>query len=763
MALVTAHHKFGQTKIGRGASVQQGDQHIGQVVHTFNIAEAYISCQHEPTLREVGLVPGSKRRCDEATEHHEFQGHSLRKRRRIGRGKKDFKGKVDEKQAGERQGKSALHACDRIEELSQAFEIVNAAAINIPEASQRPSLLRLFQQVYDALLLSPIPRLVLRTPASSLKISHPGTSTPNEKEGALVPICQQAAPIHGLAIICIVLILSLSCRNVSGKDVSRVIARCQQDRLLPLLSTLLGFGIARYLYSGQIGKALTGLTGDCILFEDAFRKETPVPMSTCQDFSILKAFLEVHYRGTTGEVFAKTGRFNLMLGSRRGLVIRGSDWSSRGCIKPRQRVVMSVYLSTDTPECTKCQSELIVSANGDFFCTLCQRYFRDCDSLKYFNQTVASPANYLHVPGPSQQSRKLAAPSLIPRIEELNADEDKEEEDVNIPDTEGLQNIDLLLKPCRERPVTRINLEENQAVLANGAFESPSTAASIQMSDWALSHPETKGQANRRVSPPPPPMISEDSTNLGLSSWTVLTPAVLVTRMQPHQSVEYAVDFMRKLLWGYPYQGIHTTTGAYLIVFDASERGQIEAQKVFQTTALDLLWAFRADIELHLYNNEAVSTLQYHHYYAMAESTAESRAYFHDTVLEHFNDTTTGVGTRTSMDTPDAHRNDAPPSLPPPRYTDTLEDWVDSAWKFDEVHDHNRLVPMEPVSSLLGRAQLETDQDKDEDMNIDNIHAAWAIDRRLTEISSKFENWANARSLMLSKALAYCRGIEETH
>lgn len=71
-----------------------------------------------------------------------------------------------------------------------------------------------------------------------------------------------------------------------------------------------------------------------------------------------------------------------MLGSRRGLAIRPSDWSTRQ-IKARSCVIMSVYLNTDDARCTTCESDLMVSNMGEFYCERCKRYYRDCDTLRY--------------------------------------------------------------------------------------------------------------------------------------------------------------------------------------------------------------------------------------------------------------------------------------------------------------------------------------------------------------------------------------------
>ena len=90
-------------------------------------------------------------------------------------------------------------------------------------------------------------------------------------------------------------------------------------------------------------------------------------MSTCEHFTILKAFLAVHYQGTIGESYVEAGHFNLLLGSRRGFAIRNSEWSMKGRIKSGMRVVMAVYLRTPKTRCPQCRTVLVVSDGGEFF------------------------------------------------------------------------------------------------------------------------------------------------------------------------------------------------------------------------------------------------------------------------------------------------------------------------------------------------------------------------------------------------------------
>lgn len=129
--------------------------------------------------------------------------------------------------------------------------------------------------------------------------------------------------------LCVFFFSCLTHRNVSRKDVFKIVTHCQEDRILPFLTWLLGVGLARYLYLGSVSRSLTGLAGGSIILEDAFQQRRRVSMSVCEHFSILKAFLEVHYQGRPGEPLVKAGQLNMTLGSRWDSAIRSSDWQTK--------------------------------------------------------------------------------------------------------------------------------------------------------------------------------------------------------------------------------------------------------------------------------------------------------------------------------------------------------------------------------------------------------------------------------------------------
>lgn len=156
-------------------------------------------------------------------------------------------------------------------------------------------------------------------------------------------------------------------RNLSTQDILRLLTKCQQDQLMPLLTFLLGFGLYRYL-------ALTSLTATpttqyFLTLEDAYGRSRPVAMDVCVDFSVLRQFLQAHYRqtsGTAGEALVKAGQFHLLLGSRRGRLIQAEEWSTPGGIKKGSRIVNSVFVSINDSKCPACSTILIVTDRGEF-------------------------------------------------------------------------------------------------------------------------------------------------------------------------------------------------------------------------------------------------------------------------------------------------------------------------------------------------------------------------------------------------------------
>lgn len=142
--------------------------------------------------------------------------------------------------------------------------------------------------------------------------------------------------------------------------------KCKEDQLTPVLTFILGFAVYHYLCT----RLITRLPSTHYLtLEDAYGRSRLLSMDVFGDYSIIKKFLECHYRdmtGTAGEVLVRAGRFHLLLGSRRGNIIQKADWLVTGRIKPGSRIVNSVYIDSDDMKCLQCQVEFIVSKTGEF-------------------------------------------------------------------------------------------------------------------------------------------------------------------------------------------------------------------------------------------------------------------------------------------------------------------------------------------------------------------------------------------------------------
>jgi len=174
------------------------------------------------------------------------------------------------------------------------------------------------------------------------------------------------SPSQQFVALFLFLVTFIACRNVPKEEISKVLARCQQDRMLPLITGVLGAGIVHCVYTTQIARSLSGLSGDCITLENAFGGKRLVSMAICEHLDILKAYLKVDYQQTAGKPFVVIAHFNLLMGSRKGVAIGSHEWASKGRIKPRSRLVTAVFILTEEPRCLKCRSPLSALMTGDF-------------------------------------------------------------------------------------------------------------------------------------------------------------------------------------------------------------------------------------------------------------------------------------------------------------------------------------------------------------------------------------------------------------
>lgn len=183
--------------------------------------------------------------------------------------------------------------------------------------------------------------------------------------------CTSLAPVTTAAvdrtilIICAGILSTWFGRHVSMQDVVCFLAKCKDDQLITLLTFMLGLTIYQRFCMRYIAKLPEPHQ---LTFEDAYGHVRPLSMDVCADFSVLKQFLEVHYKtckSTAGEALIKAGRFHMTLGSRRGNLIGSTDWSISGRIQPGSRIVNCVFIDSEDMKCLHCQQALIISKIGE--------------------------------------------------------------------------------------------------------------------------------------------------------------------------------------------------------------------------------------------------------------------------------------------------------------------------------------------------------------------------------------------------------------
>lgn len=142
--------------------------------------------------------------------------------------------------------------------------------------------------------------------------------------------------------------------------------------------------------------------------------------------------------------FVNAGQFNLMLGSRQGLALRSSDWSTKGRIKRDSLIIMSVHMRTEDVRRTACKSELNICKTGDWCCVYCRRFFRDCDTLRLLSQT-AERTNL-----PTDQPRHRSSGLDPPSVDVFDEQTDRSGRDTEY-DIGDLKNVDLWIVPRRRQ------------------------------------------------------------------------------------------------------------------------------------------------------------------------------------------------------------------------------------------------------------------------------------------------------------------------
>ncbi|KAK5086735.1 hypothetical protein LTR05_003903 [Lithohypha guttulata] len=520
MALVKARKTYGNTEIGGHATVQLGDKHTQNDIHLASVNTLQIfAINNELDLSQI--VDAARRKRLRDTDEHDGRCSCPAKRARkedflmIGNDttRKDYDHNmslvpealptaqpIDKQEYLELDCVvSQLPDHDGLDENIEELPYTSKQAVVLAQDLQ-PILSQQTKSTLQEIYHLATARVSDKQPSTDQKLHFPklladfgkAMYTPlvkrvlqfhaPQQEFDVAPVkCHDtqlttktaSGPLHDMAAAFVAILSFLACDHNGSNDSSKALISAQNGRKIPLTGALIAFAVARYLCFPQMARAISELSGDCLVLEDAFRVEQRIPMSHCENFSLLKALLTHRLAGSTAEAFLDATQFNLALGSRSGPLIHNNDWSVKGRITKKHRVVMAVYLKKSDIKCMDCQSDLVMKDTGEFFCYPCGRYFRNCASLSYLaafakkKQATRIPASALSLSQPTG-GKEGSRPS--PRIQEV------EEEEEDSFDLDGLKNIDLRILP--RRPVKR------QPISVESEVESTNQASNLS-GDWS--------------------------------------------------------------------------------------------------------------------------------------------------------------------------------------------------------------------------------------------------------------------------------------
>ncbi|KAK5948895.1 hypothetical protein OHC33_010146 [Knufia fluminis] len=436
-----ASHQFAETTIGGHAIVQQGDRHTTNVYHIGHACLVFGIDSRAPSLREISRASGTHPEHPTGTRyaydpvrkwHIKHTIDALSGQCAAGN---DDQGRCSEGRAHEGdiprvdgQKSTPEPASDNkrrdLETLIGAVQGTKASRV-------------------DRDLLSV---LLAFFPKALTFLTHPNDNSDDGKlDDGMVRLGVTAASLQNggssiqdlVAFFLAFLSYSL-CESTSPENGHPT--KHQGERALPALAAALAFGLARYLVLPQFTQRLSGWSGDCIVLEDASGATRRVPLSHCGHFTLLKAFLEVYYEGRPGQKLVQEGQFNPTLGSRRGPAIRETDWISGSGIKQGCRVVLSVYLRSQDAKCAICQSRMTVSKLGEFFCSTCGRYYRDCDTLGLATKTSTARAAQTRLCQTSRQDQEDMKSEFVTSCVKA-----KTNDEAALQEIANLVNIDILI------------------------------------------------------------------------------------------------------------------------------------------------------------------------------------------------------------------------------------------------------------------------------------------------------------------------------
>jgi hypothetical protein len=131
----------------------------------------------------------------------------------------------------------------------------------------------------------------------------------------------------------------------------------REDPVFAILLPCLGFSLAGLMRN--IPRHVSWLSGDTTTLEDALGISVKVPLPFCRNFQIFHAFLETHFENKPGLSIVRAKHYNLMLGDRKGaIILQGSEGWKSGTITARSKIVMAIYIASETSLCLNCGKAL---------------------------------------------------------------------------------------------------------------------------------------------------------------------------------------------------------------------------------------------------------------------------------------------------------------------------------------------------------------------------------------------------------------------
>lgn len=162
-------------------------------------------------------------------------------------------------------------------------------------------------------------------------------------------------------------ILLLVCCLVYGNPSTKqplqwILIRSYNDPAFGGLLMFTGFCIMQCLM--QVPQGLSLLGDSSVLFEDALGSSLRVPFASCENFTMFRSFLEVHFNDRPGHRNVLRKQYHILAGDARGHTIEEEEWGT--IVKPKSRITMAMLIAANNRQCPRCRKELQLSVGGYF-------------------------------------------------------------------------------------------------------------------------------------------------------------------------------------------------------------------------------------------------------------------------------------------------------------------------------------------------------------------------------------------------------------